>query len=131
MSFTNFLQNNAMTHDTAATNPLLKDWTDAYGLPPFETVQSKHFLPAFDIALPAHFAEVEAIAHNPEPPGFANTLQALDESGRLRSRIDLLFHNLTASETSPELQAVEREMAPPPGRPPQRHHHECRVVSAH
>jgi peptidyl-dipeptidase Dcp len=101
-----------MTRETSHLNPLLQDWTGPYGLPPFATVQPTHFLPAFDVALPAHLAEVEAIAHNPEPPGFANTLQALDESGRLRSRIDLLFHNLTASETSPELQAVEREMAP-------------------
>ena len=101
-----------MTSETSHLNPLLQDWTGPYGLPPFETVRPSHFLPAFDVALPAHLAEIDAIAHHPEPASFVNTLQALDESGRLRSRIDLLFHNLTASETSPELQAVEREMAP-------------------
>ena len=101
-----------MTSDTPTPNPLLADWCGPYGLPPFATVQPSHFLPAFDVALPAHLAEIDAIAHHLEPASFANTLQALDESGRLCSRIDLLFHNLTASETSPELQAVEREMAP-------------------
>ena len=101
-----------MTRETTTPNPLLQDWTGPYSLPPFATVQSAHFLPAFDVALPAHLAEIDAIANNPEPASFANTLQALDESGRLRSRIDLLFHNLTASETSPELQVVERQMAP-------------------
>src|SRR5665647_1996417 len=66
----------------------------------------------FEVALPAHLAELDAIASQPEPATFTNTLQAFDESGRLATRIELLFHNLTASETSPELQAVEREMAP-------------------
>src|SRR6185295_8318147 len=37
---------------------------------------------------------------------------AFDRSGRSLARIDRLFHNLIASETSPALQAVEREMAP-------------------
>ena len=101
-----------MTSDTPNPNPLLADWCGPYGLPPFATVQPSHFLPAFDVALPAHLAEIDAIAHHPGPASFANTLQAFDESGRLCSRIDLLFHNLAASETSPELQAVEREMAP-------------------
>ena len=101
-----------MNRDTTNPNPLLQDWTGPYGLPPFATLLPGHFLPAFDVALPAHLVEIDAIANNPAPVSFANTLQALDESGRLRIRIDLLFHNLTASETSPELQAVEREMAP-------------------
>ena len=96
-----------MNRDTTNPNPLLQDWTGPYGLPPFATLLPGDFLPAFDVALPAHLVEIDAIANNPAPVSFANTLQALDESGRLRSRIDLLFHNLTASETSPELQAVE------------------------
>lgn len=101
-----------MKPDPLALNPLLPDWTGAYGLPPFGTFQAADFLSAFEVALPAHLAELDAIASNPEPATFANTLQVFDESGRLRTRIELLFHNLTASETSPELQAVEREMAP-------------------
>ena len=105
-------ENRPMTPDTPTSNPLLQDWTERYGLPPFALVRSEHFLPAFERALPTHLEEIKAIAHNPAPPSFSNTLLALDESGRLRSRIELLFHNLTASETSPELQAVEREMAP-------------------
>ncbi len=101
-----------MTSDTLAINPLLQDWTGPYGLPPFGTVQPGHFLPAFAVALPAQLAELDAVVSNPEPPNFVNTLQAFDASGGLRTRIELLFHNLTASETSPALQAVEREMAP-------------------
>lgn len=95
-----------------STNPLLQPWTTPYGLPPFDLVMPEHFLPAFDAAEPAHLAEIDTIAHQAAAPTFDNTIAALDGSGRLLKRIELLFHNLTASETSPALQAVERIMAP-------------------
>ena len=53
-----------MTPDPANPNPLLAEWCDPYGLPPFATVQPGYFLPAFDVALPAHLAEIDAIAHH-------------------------------------------------------------------
>ena len=102
----------SVTYTAPAINPLLQDWSGPYALPPFAAVQPEHFLPAFDVALTGHLVEIDAIAGNPEPASFANTLQAFDESGRLRSRTELLFNNLTASETSPALQALEREIAP-------------------
>ena len=96
------------THD----NPLLLPWTTPYGLPPFAAIRPEHFVPAFDHALPAHRAEIAAIAGNVATPTFDNTLAAFDRSGRALTRIEKVFHNLAASETSPALQAVEREMAP-------------------
>jgi peptidyl-dipeptidase Dcp len=96
----------------AVANPLLQAWDTPYGLPPFDRVKPAHFVPAFDVALPAQLAEIDAIAANTQAPTFANTVAALDASGRLSNRIKLLFHNLTASETSPALQAVQLDMAP-------------------
>jgi len=93
-------------------NPLLDPWQTPFGLPPFELVRPAHFAPAFAYAMRMHAAEVDAIAEGREPPTFANTLAALDRSGRELGRIERLFFNLTASETSTELQAVEREMSP-------------------
>ena len=93
-------------------NPLLADWLTAYGLPPFDLVRPEHFEDAFEVAMAAQRAELDAIANNPEPPTFTNTLEALDQCGRLYIRIELLFSNLTYSETSPALQAVQRAMAP-------------------
>jgi peptidyl-dipeptidase Dcp len=101
-----------MNRESFAVNPLLHEWNTAYGLPPFSEVRAEHFLPAFDVALPAHLAELDAIAHDPEPASFTNTLRAFDASGRMANRLEYLLSNLTASETSPELQAVERAMAP-------------------
>ncbi len=97
---------------TDITNPLLQPWATAYGLPPFEAVSAHHFLPAFEQAMREHRAEIDAIATQNSPPGFDNTLAALDRSGRLLARLRGLFENLSASETSPALQAAERELAP-------------------
>ena len=96
----------------AASNPLLQGWTGRYGLPPFAQVRPGHFEPAFDVAMQAQLAEIDAIASNPAPPDFENTVAALDRCGRLFTRIELLFGNLTVSDTNPGLQAVQREMAP-------------------
>jgi peptidyl-dipeptidase Dcp len=96
----------------ATSNPLLQPWTTAYGLPPFESVRADHFEPAYEVALAQHLAEVDAIAADANPPSFENTIAAIDRSGRLLDRIEGLFHNLTSSETSPALQAVEMRMAP-------------------
>jgi len=96
----------------ATSNPLLQPWTTPYGLPPFESVRAEHFEPAYEVALAQHLAEVDAIAADANAPSFDNTIAAIDRSGRLLDRIEGLFHNLTSSETSPALQAVEMRMAP-------------------
>ncbi len=97
---------------TTANNPLLREWLAPYGLPPFDQARPEHFESAFEVAMAAHRVELDLIAANPEPATFANTLQALDQCGRLYKRIELLFSNLTVSDTSPALQAVQRTMAP-------------------
>lgn len=94
-------------------NPLLQDWDGPAGLPPFAQIEPAHFIPALDAAMAAHRAEIEAVAANPAPADFANTVAALDASGRLLSRIEALFHTLAASATSDALQAVQRAVAPP------------------
>ena len=93
-------------------NPLLRPWTGPYGLPPFAETRAEHFAPAFELAMRGHLEEIDAIGHADAAPSFENTVAALDRAGRLFDRIGGMFHNLTSSETSPALQAVEREMAP-------------------
>jgi peptidyl-dipeptidase Dcp len=97
----------------ATSNPLLQPWDTPHGLPPFAALRPEHFRPAFDVALKQHLADIEAIAGNPEPPTFENTVAAFDRCGRLFVRLEALFYNLTSSETSPQLQAAERELAAP------------------
>lgn len=95
-----------------SSNPLLQSWETAYGLPPFDKVHAEHFVPAFEFAIDAHRKEIDAIAAVTEAPTFANTLVPFDRSGRLLARIRELFFNLTAAETSPELQKAELVLAP-------------------
>ncbi len=98
--------------NTLVANPLLQDWNTPYNLPPFDLVNAEDFVPALEVALPEHFAEIDAIANHVEAPNFENTLAAFDRSGRAFNRISYLFENLAASETSPALQAAELELAP-------------------
>jgi peptidyl-dipeptidase Dcp len=93
-------------------NPLLEDWTTPFGVPPFDLIRPDHFPPAFEAAMARHRAEVAAIAADPAPPSFANTIEALERAGGLLTRIGATFFNLAASQASPELQAVERAIAP-------------------
>ena len=94
-------------------NPLLSTWTAPYGLPPFGEIRPEHFEPAFREAMRRHREELAAIAAQPAAPDFENTVAAIDRSGRLLDRIGSVFYNLTASETSPALQAVQRAVAAP------------------
>jgi peptidyl-dipeptidase Dcp len=96
----------------STVNPLLQPWDEPFGLPPFARVRAEQFGPAFEQSMAAHRAEIDRIANAAEAPTFENTIAALDRSGRLLTRTEQLFFNLTASETSPELQAVERDVAP-------------------
>jgi peptidyl-dipeptidase Dcp len=94
-------------------NPLLADWTAPHGLPPFDDIRVEHFAPAFEAAMQQHLAELRTVAGQNEPPSFDNTLAAFDRSGRRLDRVASVFYNLSASHTSPELQAVQRAMAGP------------------
>ena len=95
------------------TNPLLQDWQTPHGLPPFSQLLPEHFEPALRAAMQQHRDELAAIAAQPAPPSFDNTLAAFDRAGRRLARVAATFYNLTSSATSPELQAVQRLMAGP------------------
>ncbi len=97
---------------TSARNPLLEAWTAPHKAPPFAAIRPEHFRPAFDRAMAEHVAEIDAIAANPEAPTFANTIAALERSGRLLARVSGAFYALAGAHTSDALMAVEREMSP-------------------
>ena len=94
-------------------NPLLQDWDTPYGLPPFDAIRTDHFVPALRAAMQANRDELDAIAAQAEAPSFDNTIAAFDRCARQLARIESVFYNLASSQTSPELQAVQREMAAP------------------
>ena len=97
---------------TSKGNPLLERWTTPFEVPPFTKVRSEHFRPAFDKAFADNVAEIAAIAKNRDKPTFANTIDALERAGRGLDRVAGVFYNLASTDTTPEIQAIEREMAP-------------------
>ncbi len=73
-----------MPHTAPATteiNPAIANWTGPLGLPDFASIDDRDFEAAFAQALPAHLAEIDAIANNPEQATFENTIIALERAG--------------------------------------------------
>jgi peptidyl-dipeptidase Dcp len=93
-------------------NPLLRDWTTPYGLPPFEEISHDHILEAFDFAIEDDLRETKSIADNSATPDFANTIEGLERSGRYLRRVCRVVFNLTSAHTNEELQKIEREISP-------------------
>jgi peptidyl-dipeptidase Dcp len=94
------------------TNPLLQDWQTPFGLPPFASFAPDQFAPAFKAAMADHLAEIEAIAQQTVAPDFLNTITALERSGRKLEQVSGVFWNLTGSDSTPELQEIERAIGP-------------------
>ena len=104
-----------MPRKTAATpdvNPAIISWTEKLGLPDFWSIEDRDFEAAFSLALPAHLAEVDAIANNPEDPTFENTVSALELAGELLTRTSDIFWNLVGANTNDTLQELERKLSP-------------------
>ncbi len=94
------------------SNPFAAPSTLPFGFPPFDAIRPEHYRPAFDAGVAEHLAEIEAIAENPDPPTFENTLEALERSGRLLERVLLVVWNLTSSMADEPMQALESELNP-------------------
>ncbi|MGI9352006.1 MAG: M3 family metallopeptidase [Rhizobiaceae bacterium] len=97
-----------MTHK----NPLLADWNTPHEVPPFDQIETGHFGEAFELALAENEAEIAAIASNTEAPTFVNTIEAMERSGGALSKVSATFFNLAGSNTNPDLQEIERDIAP-------------------
>ncbi|MCY1706044.1 M3 family metallopeptidase [Pannonibacter sp. SL95] len=93
-------------------NPLLSAWSTPFGLPPFADIRPQDYVAAFDTAMAEARADIDAIAGQADAPTFDNTIGAMETSGEALTRVSRTFYNLTGAHTNPELQAIEREMAP-------------------
>jgi peptidyl-dipeptidase Dcp len=99
--------------EAAVTNPALAAWTGPYGgVPPFDRVKVEHLAPALEAAMAEQLAAIDAIAANPAPPTFENTLAALERSGRSFERATSLYGVFATALSTPAFQEVERSMAP-------------------
>src|SRR5436190_2564116 len=93
-------------------NPFAAPSTLPYATPPFDRIRDEHYLPALTEGMRVHRDEVRAIATQKDPPTFANTIEALEKSGALLTRVSKVFFNLTESTTNPTIQKIQAEVAP-------------------
>jgi peptidyl-dipeptidase Dcp len=100
------------TTSSTSENPFLRPSELPYQLPPFDRIADAHYLPAFDRALAEHRAELAAIAADPQPATFDNTMVALERSGAMLQRVEAAFNNASAADTNPTIQQIEQELAP-------------------
>ena len=96
----------------AADNPFAHPSPLPFEMPPFDKIGDADYAPAFEAGMREQLKEVAAIAHDPRPPTFENTIVALERSGRLLDRVGSVFSNLNSCNTDPQMQQVETAMAP-------------------
>jgi peptidyl-dipeptidase Dcp len=97
----------------AFVSPMLAPWTGPYGgYPRFDKVKVADFKPALEEAMALNRREIAAIANNPAPPTFKNTIEALELTGQPLSRVQTAYSIWAANLSSPEYQAVQNEMDP-------------------
>ena len=94
------------------TNPLLTPSPLHLEYPPFDRIEAAHFLPAFEVAMAEHLAEIDNIAAQAEAPTFENTLVQLELAGETLNRVASVFFGLASAHTNDALIEIEAEVAP-------------------
>jgi peptidyl-dipeptidase Dcp len=97
---------------TNMENPFFKEWATPFGVPPFDQIREEHFVPAIEEGIKQQEAEILAIVNNQETPTFKNTIQAMDESGELLSKVNGVFGPLSSANTNDSLQSVAKIISP-------------------
>jgi peptidyl-dipeptidase Dcp len=95
-----------------ADNPFTRPSTLPFELPPFDRIHDGDYRPAFEAGMAEQLKQVAAIAKNPAPATFENTIVALEKSGQLRTRVEIVFSNLNSCNTDDEMQKIDTEMSP-------------------
>src|SRR5580698_10311888 len=98
--------------DFGPSNPFYAPSTLPFQAPPFDKIKDEDFQPAIEAGIAQEQTEIEAIANNPEPPTFDNTIVAMEKGGRLLNRVMSAFFGVTGANTDPVLQKVKTTEAP-------------------
>ena len=93
-------------------NPFFTQWNTPFGVPPFDEIKEDHYMDAFKEGMRYHKKEVEIISENPEKATFQNTIEALDKSGALLTKVSEVFYGLQSAHTNDRIQSIAKEVAP-------------------
>ena len=93
-------------------NPFFQEWTTEFEVPPFLDIKDEHYMPAYKKGMEENLKEIDLIVNNTEDPSFANTIEELERTGKLLTKVQRVFSNLASSNTNPKLQELQRELSP-------------------
>ena len=93
-------------------NPFFTEYKTPFDVPPFEKIMAKHYMPAFEKGMADCKNEIDDLLKSTKEPDFENTINSLDKSGALLSRISSVFFNQTQANTNDSLQNIEVEITP-------------------
>ena len=98
---------------TQENNVLLAEWTGPHGgVPAFDKMDLSLLEPAMEAAMAEHLAELDAIANNPEPPTFDNTIVAMERAGKSMRRVGTYFGIWSSNLSTPEFREIGERIAP-------------------
>ena len=97
---------------TTDINPFFQEWDTPYGVPPFMLIKDEHYMPAFEQGMEQNIKEINTIVNNDDEPTFENTIEELERTGKLLTKVQRTFFNLAGSNTNDQLQELQRELSP-------------------
>jgi len=96
----------------ARENPFFRPSPLQYQAPAFDAIRDADYAPAIEEGMKRQLAEIDAIADDPAPATFENTLVAMEKSGELLNRVSKVFFNLAQSNTDEAIQKIRADEAP-------------------
>lgn len=93
-------------------NPFFTDYQTPFQVPPFDKIDTIHYMPAFIEGMKQQMAEIQAIIDNTEAPTFENTILPFDKSGKLLVNVSKVFYNVESANTNPQMQEIARKLSP-------------------
>jgi peptidyl-dipeptidase Dcp len=94
------------------SNPFFSEYTTPFQVPPFDKIQARHYMPAFDQGMAEGRADLKKIIENKEEPTFENTIEAYMRMGKLLDKVGSAFGGLTSANTNDSLKKIEVEITP-------------------
>ena len=93
-------------------NPFFKEYTTPFQTPPFDQIKIEHYLPAFGEGIKIKRVELDVIINNPEKATFKNTIEAIEKSGELLTKVSRVFFNISGSNGNDETQKIAETITP-------------------
>jgi len=94
------------------SNPFFSEFNTPFGVPPFEKIMAKHYMPAFEAGMAEGRKKIDKIIKNEEEPTFDNTVVAYDQSSDLLTKVSNVFFAQAEANTNDSIQAIEVEISP-------------------